>query len=63
MESQWWGLYLDDLGADLEGAGAQLQAGTVGVLSVDHADVSAASGWDHLVERKMEEEEGVIEKT
>ena len=48
------GGYLDDLGADLKGAGAELLAGAVGVLPVDHADVGTASGGDHLTREKGE---------
>lgn len=41
-------VHLDDFGADLEGAGAELLASAVRVLPVDHADVGAASGRNHL---------------
>ena len=41
-------LYLDDLGADLVGARAELGPGAVGVLSVHHADVGTAPGGNHL---------------
>lgn len=41
-------MYLDDFGANLKGAGAELLAGTVRILSVDHTDVGTASGRDHL---------------
>lgn len=41
-------VYLDDFGANLKGAGAELLAGAVRILSVDHTDVGTASGRDHL---------------
>lgn len=40
--------YLDDLGADLEGAGTELLARAVGVLPVHHADIGTAPGGNHL---------------
>lgn len=40
--------HLDDFGADLEGAGAELLTCAERVLSVHHADVGAASGRNHL---------------
>lgn len=42
--------HLNDLGADLEGAGAEFLAGAVRILSVHHTDVGTASGGDHLQE-------------
>lgn len=39
---------LDDLGADLKRAGAELLTCTVGILPVDHTDVGTTSGRDHL---------------
>lgn len=41
-------VHLDDFGANLEGASAELLAGAVRILSVHHADVSTASRRDHL---------------
>lgn len=41
-------VYLDDLGANLEGASAELLTGTVGILSVNHADVGTTPGGNHL---------------
>lgn len=41
-------VYLDNFGANLKGAGAELLAGAVRILSVDHTDVGTASGRDHL---------------
>lgn len=46
-------VYLDDFGANLIGAGAELLAGAVRILSVDHTDVSTASGRDHLHTQDM----------
>lgn len=42
-------VYLDDFGANLEGARAELLARAVRILSVDHADVGTASRRDHLM--------------
>lgn len=42
-------MYLDDLGANLKGASAELLACTVCILSVDHTDVGTAPGRDHLL--------------
>lgn len=39
---------LDDFGADLKRAGAELLTGTVSILPVDHTDVGTTSGRDHL---------------
>lgn len=44
-------MYLDDLGADLEGASAELLSGAVGILSVNHADVGTTPGGNHLWRR------------
>lgn len=51
--------HLDDFGADLEGAGAELLARAERILSVHHADVGAASGRNHLhadMPRKIKED-------
>lgn len=39
---------LDDFGANLKRAGAELLTGTVSILPVDHTDVGTTSGRDHL---------------
>lgn len=41
-------VYLNDFGANLKGASTEFLAGTVCILSVHHADVSTASGRNHL---------------
>lgn len=60
-------MYLDDLGADLKGSGAELLAGTVGILSMNHTDVSTAPGRNHLERHKKtilhREREGEMTRT
>ncbi len=41
-------MYLDDFGTNLTGAGAELLAGAVSILPVDHTDVGTASRGNHL---------------
>lgn len=42
--------HLNDFGANLKGASTEFLAGTVCILSVHHADVSTASGRNHLLQ-------------